>query len=236
LTVLRLLKALGLDIPARIAELQQLAERRVEKATDEAKATVQQAAVTAMVAVVAAIAAAAALAIGLVALDRWLAENYGAYVGYGVVALILVVASGIFGAIAWTRSRRSLHARQNRGEAATAKAHAAGRESAAPQSAQARAAATAPEAPQREAASAAAVLIELLPLLVSLLARWPAAGGSPIGTLTASLRRTAGGKAVQGAINQIREGDRLNLLAAVAGAALIGWLVMRRTSRDQHIG
>jgi hypothetical protein len=232
--LLSLLKALGLNIPARIASVQEFVERRVGRATDEVKAAIQQAVVTAMLAAVAGITAAAALSIGLVMLGRWVAENYGAYAGYGAVAALLALVSIVLGTLAWARSRP---ARQSPGEAAAAKLHATdteGTEGPPPPSAQARHAAQ-PEGAQLNVPSSAAALIEFLPLVTWLLARWPATGSSTIGALAAGLRRTARTKVVQGAMEQIAEGDRLNLLAAVAGAVLVGWLMVRRARRDQHV-
>ena len=232
--LLSLLKALGLDIPAAIAAVQGRFDRRIERATDEAKAAIRQAALTAMLVTGAAATAAAAFAVVLLLLDRWVAENHGEFAGYGVVAIVLAVVSLVLGAVAWTKSRRSPE--QNPGKLAGSDV---GGEGAAP--VEARTAATDSDALQRNAASSATVLIELLPLLAWLLAKWPMAkwpttSRSTIEALTASLRRTTKGKTMQRAINQIAEGGRVNLLAAVAGAVLLGWLMARRASRDQHAG
>jgi hypothetical protein len=52
--------------------------------------------------------------------------------------------------------------------------------------------------------------------------------------LAASLRGGASGsanKALDGAANIVRDGDRTNLAMAVAGAMLLGWVVARRSRR-----
>jgi hypothetical protein len=83
--LLNLLKAFGLDIPARVAELKARIEQRVEDAADQAVHVVQDIAVTVALVCCAAITALAAIAVGLVALARWVADLYGPFAGLAAV-------------------------------------------------------------------------------------------------------------------------------------------------------
>ena len=102
--LLNLLKAFGIDIPARFAEAKAHVERQVEDAADQAKHVVQDAVVTAAVASCAAVTVIAALAIGLLALALWVADYYGPFPALGVVGGILVLATVILAAVQWEGS------------------------------------------------------------------------------------------------------------------------------------
>ena len=86
--LLNLLKAFGLDIPARVAELKARIEQRVEDAADQAVHVVQDIAVTVALVCCAAITALAAIAVGLVALARWVADLYGPFAGLAAVGAV----------------------------------------------------------------------------------------------------------------------------------------------------
>jgi hypothetical protein len=237
LLLLRLLKVLGLDIPARLAELRTRVEHRVEQATAEAKNAIAAAAVTAVLAIVAAITAVAAIAIGFAALYRIVADSYGAQAGFGVVGGILLLITIILAAVVWTRSQpKPSRVRFPDDLGAPGARVAADRPDAFP-------AATPPPEAQPAAAAApkpssivasAPVWLELLPVAVSLLAK-SRAGGSLVDAVVASARGAKTGearKAFDGAAKLVREGDRVQLLAAAGGAILIGWLMARRFTRN----
>ena len=103
--LLNLLKAFGLDIPARVAELKARIEQRVEDAADQAVHVVQDIAVTVALVCCAAITALAAIAVGLVALARWVADLYGPFAGLAAVGGILLLVTVILAVVAVRRPR-----------------------------------------------------------------------------------------------------------------------------------
>jgi hypothetical protein len=240
LLLLRLLKALGFDIPARLAELRTRVERRVEQATEDAKEAIAAVVVTAALAIVATITAIAAIAIGFAALYRWVANSYGPFAGLGVVGGILLLITVILGATIWARSqpKRRIPARMPDDLGAPGTHMAGGHISDAFPGTM-----SSPEAQPAAAASkpfsiaaSAPVWIELLPVVVSLLAK-SRAGGSLVDAVVASARGARTGetrKAFTGAARIVREGDRLQLAAAAGGAVLVGWLMARRFSRNRR--
>ena len=101
-----ILKALGLDIPAKIDALKANFDQRVEQTTAQVSKVAQQAAVLAALYTLAAVAALLAIGVGLVALYLRVAEAYGVYAGLGVVCAILLAVAVTLG----TRQRRRLRA------------------------------------------------------------------------------------------------------------------------------
>jgi hypothetical protein len=67
-----------------------------------------------------------------------------------------------------------------------------------------------------------------LTALVAKIVKYPSVGNTAvdemIGHLRASARDTAG-EAIESAADIIRQGDRANLVAILAGAAFLGWLM-----------
>ena len=239
--LLNLLKAFGLDIPARVAELKARIEQRVEDAADQAVHVVQDIAVTVALVCCAAITALAAIAVGLVALVRWVADLYGPFAGLAAVGGLLLLVTVILAVVAVRRPRSARRVKspaevlQSAAKRSATYADAARRLHAAQaEPAQAggltSAAASTPQGGAGSSMGDFGKLIGfLLPLLISAA---PASGGGLMGTLSAAWRsgahRTAG-ETLEGAAKMVREGDRTNLLAAVGAAVLFGWLVSGRT-------
>jgi hypothetical protein len=111
LILLNLLKGIGIDVPARFAELKARIEQRVEHAADQAKHVVRDAVVTVALAAGAAVTAVAAIAVGLVALARWVADYYGPFTALGLVGGILLLATVTLAAVAVGRQRLSRRTR-----------------------------------------------------------------------------------------------------------------------------
>jgi ElaB/YqjD/DUF883 family membrane-anchored ribosome-binding protein len=234
--LLNLLKAFGLDIPARVAELKARIEQRVEDAADQAVHVVQDIAVTVALVCCAAITALAAIAVGLVALARWVADLYGPFAGLAAVGGILLLVTVILAVVAVRRPRsarrevlQSAAKRSATYADAARRLHAAQAEPAQAGGLTSAAAST----PQGGAGSSMGdfgkLIGFLLPLLISAA---PASGGGLMGTLSAAWRsgaHRAAGETLEGAAKMVREGDRTNLLAAVGAAVLFGWLVSGRT-------
>ena len=239
--LLNLLKAFGLDIPARVAELKARIEQRVEDAADQAVHVVQDIAVTVALVCCAAITALAAIAVGLVALARWVADLYGPFAGLAAVGGLLLLVTVIFAVVAVRRPRSARRVKspaevlQSAAKRSATYADAARRLHAAQaEPAQAggltSAAASTPQGGAGSSMGDFGKLIGfLLPLLISAA---PASGGGLMGTLSAAWRsgaHRAAGETLEGAAKMVREGDRTNLLAAVGAAVLFGWLVSGRT-------
>ena len=234
--LLNLLKAFGLDIPARVAELKARIEQRVEDAADQAVHVVQDIAVTVALVCCAAITALAAIAVGLVALARWVADLYDPFAGLAAVGGILLLVTVILAVVAVRRPRsarrevlQSAAKRSATYADAARRLHAAQAEPAQAGGLTSAAAST----PQGGAGSSMGdfgkLIGFLLPLLISAA---PASGGGLMGTLSAAWRsgaHRAAGETLEGAAKMVREGDRTNLLAAVGAAVLFGWLVSGRT-------
>jgi ElaB/YqjD/DUF883 family membrane-anchored ribosome-binding protein len=239
--LLNLLKAFGLDIPARVAELKARVEQRVEDAADQAVHVVQDIAVTVALVCCAAITAFAAIAVGLVALARWVADLYGPFAGLAAVGGLLLLVTVILAVVAVRRPRSARRVKspaevlQSAAKRSATYADAARRLHAAQaEPAQAggltSAAASTPQGGAGSSMGDFGKLIGfLLPLLISAA---PASGGGLMGTLSAAWRsgaHRAAGETLEGAAKMVREGDRTNLLAAVGAAVLFGWLVSGRT-------
>ena len=233
---LNLLKAFGLDIPARVAELKARIEQRVEDAADQAVHVVQDIAVTVALVCCAAITALAAIAVGLVALARWVADLYGPFAGLAAVGGILLLVTVILAVVAVRRPRSARReVLQSAAKRSATYADAARRLHAAQAEPAQAGGLTSPAAstPQGGAGSSMGdfgkLIGFLLPLLISAA---PASGGGLMGTLSAAWRsgaHRAAGETLEGAAKMVREGDRTNLLAAVGAAVLFGWLVSGRT-------
>jgi len=230
--LLNLLKAFGLDIPARVAELKARIEQRVEDAADQAVHVVQDIAVTVALVCCAAITALAAIAVGLVALARWVADLYGPFAGLAAVGGILLLVTVILAVVAVRRPRSARReVLQSAAKRSATYADAARRLHAAQAEPAQAGGLTSPAAstPQGGAGSSMGdfgkLIGFLLPLLISAA---PASGGGLMGTLSAAWRsgaHRAAGETLEGAAKMVREGDRTNLLAAVGAAVLFGWLV-----------
>ena len=234
--LLNLLKAFGLDIPARVAELKARIEQRVEDAADQAVHVVQDIAVTVALVCCAAITALAAIAVGLVALARWVADLYGPFAGLAAVGGILLLVTVILAVVAVRRPRSARReVLQSAAKRSATYADAARRLHAAQAEPAQAGGLTSPAAstPQGGAGSSMGDFGKLIGFLLPLLtSAAPASGGGLMGTLSAAWRsgaHRAAGETLEGAAKMVREGDRTNLLAAVGAAVLFGWLVSGRT-------
>jgi uncharacterized membrane protein len=227
---LRVLKSFGLDVQAHVDEITANIERRVERATGEVKHAAEAAVVTAAIAVFAAVTASIGLAVGMFALDRWVAQNYGEYQGYGVVCGILGVITLILVVIALVRSKsqpsRTVAADQLR----SASAGAANRAAAVPPPVPVRPVPVRPVPLSASVAAPAEPLTRILSTVINI----PPTGNAAVDELIDNLRagaRGAGQEALDGAVNVVREGDRINLVGVLAGAVVFGWLVSRSSQR-----
>jgi hypothetical protein len=224
-----ILKALGLDIPAKVDELRANLDQRVERATAQVSRAAQQAAVLAALYTLAAVAALVAVGVGLVALYLRVAEAYGVYAGLGVVFAILLVVAATLGTVGLVRSRslgRNLAEAPRPvlgGSWAGSEAGAVSRPPAVAPST-----AAAPEAPRPSASD----IVEPLAVFLAKSLTYSGAGKPMVDELIGNLSATAPGvvdKALERAANVIRNGDRANVLMVLGGAAFAGWLLARHS-------
>ena len=226
-----ILKALGLDIPARIDALKAKFDQRIEQTTAQVSKVAQQAAVSAALYMLAAVAALLAVAVGLVALFLRMAEAYGVYAGLGVVCAVLLAVAVTLGTIASVRSKSlgrigaeaprpivgGTWARSDMGSVGPAPAVAPAR-------------AAAHEALRPSASD----VVEPLAVFLAKFMKYPGAGTPMVDELIGNLSATAPGvadKALDRAKNVIRHGDRANVLMVLSGAAFVGWLLVRHSRR-----
>jgi len=224
----KILKLLGLDIPAQIEAVKANLELRVEQATDRVEQAAQKAAVIAAFSAIAAITAMMAAGVGLIAVYRWTADAYGVYAGLGVVGAALVVVTVIF-ATAATIKVKALTAnrigvpRHAAGTAGITSGPDAVMSEPVEPPFDARS-----ELPPGTATPAASDLVEPLAFLLSKLVKYPSTGDPVVDDLMGNLRTVARGaadEAVAGAADVIRHGDRTNLVIVLAGAVFAGWLL-----------
>lgn len=227
----RVLKLIGIDVPAQIEAAKANLARQVEHATEQVKTVAQEAATIAALYAVAAMALGVAIAMGLVALYVWVAGAAGVFAGLGAVAgvLILVAAVLAIAAAIKTNSLRSAPPRPAPPRIVAAPAPSA--EAAGLGSPHVPPPHPVDFEPVHSAPPKAADLIEPLALFLSRYVKFPAMGNPVVDQLVANLRGSATGaahEAVDRAAEVIRNGDRANLVIILSGAALAGWLFGRQ--------
>jgi hypothetical protein len=241
--LLRLLKLFGIDVPARIAQLQATFEQRVEVAKDQVRQAAQTAAVVAVLSALAGLAVLSAAGVGLVALYRWVLLSYGQFYGLAAVGGVLILIAIILfaGAILEAKSWSGEGAADDEGQ--RLKPTAAEAQSGADRMAAASAAAALEEPSPALSPSpvhtptSAADLIAPLSLVLSRVLKFPTTGNPALDGLLFELRGSAKGAAddaVDGIVRTIRYGDRTKLVAVLGTAVLVGWLLARH--RPDHFG
>ena len=246
--MLNILKLFGIDVPARMAELQARLEQRVELAKDHVRQAAQTAAVMAALFVLAGLAALSAFGVGLFALYRWVMLNYGQFYGLaavgGILILIAIVllASAMLEAKSWSgdgaaedegkRLKRAellkqaeLQARSDRLAAQAAAAAALDRPAPRPVLAS-----SPPLVP-----TSASDLVEPLSLILSKVMKFPTTGNPVMDDLLLHLRGSAqpvADEAVDSVVRTVRYGDRTNLIAVLGTAMIVGWVLARH--RPDH--
>jgi uncharacterized membrane protein len=239
--LLRILKLLGLDVPAKIAGLRVKFEERVEFAKDHVKEATQTAAIVAVLLALAALAIVAALGVALVALYWWVASAYGQFYGLaaviGVLAFIAITLIVIVVVVIKTRpadvatraaqrrlKRAMEEARLEDVDAATASLSS----DATPKSID-----TAALPPPSATASD---LIEPLALILSKFIKLPTTGNVALEELLVPLRgaaRSFADEAMEGVANTVRYGERSKLFAILGASVLLGWWLAHRPPKNQ---
>jgi hypothetical protein len=237
--LLRFLKLFGVDVPGHIAQLQARFEQRVEVAKDEVRQTAQKAAIVAALAAVGGLAALSAAGVGLLALYRWVLENYGAFYGFETVDGVLIVIAVILFVTAFleARSRWADSAGHDGHEPRRAATEAADHTSASNATAlDEPPLITQPSPRAAHGATSPADLVGPLSVILSRVMKLPTAGNPVLDELLFALRGSVKGaadEAVDGVVHAVRYGDRAKLVAALGTAVLVGWLLARH--RADHI-
>jgi hypothetical protein len=227
-----ILKALGLDVPGTINSLKADIDQRVEKTTAQLSVAAQQAAVLAALYTLAAVAVLLAIGVALVALCLRVTESYGVYAGLGLICGLLLAAAVLLGLIAAWRSkslgRSGTDMRRPLDRAAHGALETGGLR--APAAAPAADAFTLPQAPPEGARPTAGDVVEPLALFLAKFLRNPGKGRPMAAEFFSGLSESEPGvaeEALESATNVLRYGNRTNLVAVLAGAAFVGFLMTR---------
>jgi Putative Actinobacterial Holin-X, holin superfamily III len=228
--VLGLLAPFAREVEARIDGLTGKIERRIQRATDEAKQAAGAAAITAALAVCAGLTAIMALGVALFALYRWVAATYGEFEGYGVVAGALIIVTIILAVTIIVRSKspRPGEVPTGRPAAATAAWEQASAVPRAEQPAAMKFSAPPPAAPPPP--SGGSDLAEALTNILAGIIKVPETGNEVLDEIARIVRARAqsgGQEALDSAVNIVREGHRTNLMAVLSGFVVFGWLLSR---------
>jgi hypothetical protein len=221
----KILRLFGLDVPAKIAAARTEFEHRVEEATGYARQATLTAAIVAAISAVAALLFLVAAGVGLCALYRVIAENYGVYPGMGIVAALLIAAGSTLLLVARAKGRSLSELRFGRSLPPTP---LPAPERVAPQAPSTLAP---PEAEPVSTRETAADLFEPLSFVFSKYVRVPRFGDPVLDQFVEGLKASAHGSAddaVRVAANLIRQGNRTELFATIGGAIALGWLLAKR--------
>jgi uncharacterized membrane protein len=239
----RFLKLFGVDVPARMAQLQASFEQRVEVAKDQVKQAAQRAATVGALAALAALAALSAAGVGLFALYRWVLMNYGQFYGLAAVGGVLIVIAVISFVVAllearsWSADSAGHDGDKPRRVAAESQQVSADHIAAADATALDEPAfATQPPPQPAHGATSAADLVGPLSVILSRVMKFPTTGNPVLDELLFALRGSVKGaadEAVDGVVQTVRYGDRTKLVAVLGAAVLAGWLLARH--RPGHI-
>jgi hypothetical protein len=230
----KILKLLGIDVPAQIDHAKAVLEQRVERATDRIKDVAQQTATIAILSALAVAAAGMAAGVGLIAVYLWTAGRYGDYAGLGVVGGILVMAAAILATMAAVKARsmtpeRSVPMTPERSVPMALPTPIASPTTRAPH---ARDHAWMP--PETSPASAND-LVEPMAFVLSRVVKFPTIGNPALDEMIGRLRTTAQGaaeEAIDRAADVVRHGSRFNLVFVLAGTTFLSWLVTHHSRRQ----
>jgi ABC-type multidrug transport system fused ATPase/permease subunit len=234
-----ILKLFGIDLSARMAEVQIDLEERLDIAKNSVEQAAQTAGLLALLFFLAGLAAFSAFGVGLFALYSWVSSNYGQFYGFAALgALLLFIAMTVF-AIAISKAKSW---RDESGSRVAAKKLELGQARAKRIAAATEAfdGAALPRFPRSSEATAPADdRIEPLVQALSKTIKFPAAGNPAIDELLARLQDSAcsvADETVEGLVRAVRCGDRPQLFAALGGAMFVGWFLGRHSQSKTDAG
>jgi hypothetical protein len=228
----RILKLVGIDIPARMAEVRIDLEERFDLAKDSVQQAAQTAALVATLFFLASLAVLAAFAVSLIALYSWVSSNYGHFYGLAAIGgvLLLIAIIAFAAALSKGNSWRDENARRVTAKRRDLARTHAQRVAAAAEAFETPKITSLPPPPQASGATAESDLIEPLVRVLSGTIKLPPMGHPAVDELVARLRSSAAGVAdesVEALVRAVRYGGRPQLFAALGGALFVGWLLGR---------
>jgi hypothetical protein len=237
----KFLRLFGLDVPAKIEAVKAGFEEGVEQATDHVKQVAQEAAMIAAFSLVATVTAALAVGVGLMAIYRWLAQDYGPYVGFATDGGLLVVMAGVFATAAAIKVNALVGPRA-KSPVRTAETPAVieppPQEIASPDEVPISASSTGSMVSVAPTATATD-LVEPLSAIVSTYLKSRSQGNPIVDGLIGNLDTTAHGtaseaanEALERAANIVRHGDMANVIVVLTGATVMGWMLSRYPKAD----
>jgi len=228
----KVLKLLGIDILARVAEVGVDVDERFDLARDRVQQAAQAGAVVAVLFFLAGLALLSAVGVGLIALYSWVSSSYGQFYGFAAVGGALLVVAIIMFAGAISKAKSWLDENPSRVAAKKqklAQAHAE-RVAAATEAFEGAATQQLPSPPPSSATIAASDSIDPLMWALASAIKLPSMNNPAVDELFARLQSSARGAAdqtVEGLVRRVREGDRPQLLATLGTAVLVGWFLGR---------
>lgn len=239
----KILRLFGLDVPAKIEAVKAGFEEGVEQATDHVKQVAQEAAIIAAFSLVATVAAALAVGVGLMAIYRWLAQDYGPYVGFATDGGLLLAMAGVFATAAAIKVNALVGHRAKspvRVAETPAVIEPAPRAIASPDEASFNTSSTGPMVSVAPTATATATdLVEPLSAIVSTYLKARSKGNPIVDGLIGHLSTTTHGtaseaanEALERAANVVRHGDTRNVIVVLTGATVMGWMLSRFSRAD----
>jgi hypothetical protein len=224
----KILKLIGLDVPANVDAAKALIEHRAAEMAHRAKHAALSAALIIATSTFAGLFFTMAIGVGLIALYCTEEAAYGVDVALAIVATVLVAAALILLMVALMlgNSLSSKRAPELRDDVA--------RSAVAPAAPLARV--PSPAVLESEPAASAGDLIEPLAFLLAKYVKFPVLRHPVLKKIVETLRMTARTteEAVERADNVVRYGDRGQLFVLLGGAAVAGW-VLARQSLDERL-
>jgi hypothetical protein len=180
--------------------------------------------------------------VGLLALYRWVLENYGEFYGFEAVDGVLIVIAVILLVIAFLEAR-SWWADSAGHDGHEPRRAAAELQAAADHTSTVNATPldeppliTQPSPRAAHGATSAADLVDPLSVILSRVTKLPTTGNPVLDELLFALRGSVKGaadEAVDGVVHAVRYGDRAKLVAVLGTAVFVGWLLAQH--RADHI-
>jgi hypothetical protein len=236
-----ILKAVGLDVRAKIAEARAEFDNRVELAKARVSRAVTTASMLAVLFVLSGLAALAAIGVGLGALYSWVAVHYGQFYGYAAVGVLLIVVSAVLATVgilkvkSWSAEPANLPPDEKLERTVAKEPRDEIPVGAAAEPAPGVDVAPVAVAAPRYAPTTGSAFSEALAPFVSKFIRIPGTGHPAVDDLIDALRGPAQGAAedvIRSTANTIRYGEREKLIAILGTAVFVGWLLEQVRSRQ----
>jgi hypothetical protein len=235
----RILKLLGLDVPAQVEAAKTSLELRVEQAVSQGKWLAQKAAVIFALYTLAGMTGVLAVGIGLIGLYRWASQEWGADTSLAIIGGVLVLLTVVFVAVAAIKGKslasegigmRSDAPKPTANLAALMGAPATDADAASAFGSGASMDFAHSSAMSMVPSTSASDLVQPLAAFLKKIGKYPGAGNPVVDDLIENMGATARGTAeevIDRAAKMIRYGDRGQVVIVMTGAAFVGWLLTR---------